>query len=520
MRIRNAGISVALFVFMDRRLLRLALSGFLLALFATAHAGLLPGERQNACDTPLTLPSTAEIEKELVSFLQLSEEALAMRAEAIRLYRALQVKKDQGTPLNGEDLQMLNEGAVNLLKQREEILRRALAHECWVQSPPAAAREAGDIHRAGVLISVSAALLLYDNYLSAISLYRNDPALRRHINRADLGFGLSARELQRADVMFNSAENRRRVRAAVKWYRKHARKPAAQAAEIFAGYADAANYLRQSVEQSPSYHMVRRRRPLQVLGNTFEIFGNITLDSLVGLKNDGEYLSSGLFGNTVGLVETRHGKLDGRPEVAREVGGRLQAGDILLEKTPFRLTDTFIPGHWGHAAIWIGGEAELRELGIWDHPVVAPHQAAIRAGRGIVEALRSGVEMNTLAHFMNIDDLAVLRHTALSPQDRAEVILQTLRQVGKAYDFNFNAESTQRVFCSKLVYLAYGDVDWPTSRFLGRFTISPDDIAQRSIAGGPLSIVLIYHDGKLAKPPLQETMARFLDAPESSASGS
>ncbi|MDR1424970.1 MAG: hypothetical protein LBI92_10285, partial [Azoarcus sp.] len=88
----------------------------------------------------------------------------------------------------------------------------------------------------------------------------------------------------------------------------------------------------------------------------------------------------------------------------------------------------------------------------------------------------------------------------------------------KAYDFNFDAESTQRVFCSKLVYLAYGNVDWPTSRFLGRFTISPDDIAQRSIAGGPLSIVLIYHDGRPVKPPLQEKMGHFLATPEPSGS--
>jgi uncharacterized protein YycO len=502
---------VVFFAFLCRRLFRFALPGFLLTLFAAAHAGFLPGERQNACDAPLALPDAVEMERELVSFLQLSEEALAMRAEAIRLYHALRARKNQGAPLSGEDLQAINEGAVNLLRQREEILRQALAHECWVQSPPAAAREAGDIHRAGVLVSISAALLLYDNYISAISLYRGDPALRRHINQADQGFGLSARELQRADLMFNSAENRRRVRAAIKWYRKHARKAASREGEVFAGYADATNYLRQSIEQSPSYHMVSRRRPLQVVSNTFEIFGNITLDSLIGLKNDSEYLSSSLFGNTVGLVETRHGKLDDRPEVLGEVNGRLQAGDILLEKTPFRLTDTFIPGHWGHAAIWVGNEVELRELGIWDHPVVAPHQAAIRTGRGVVEALRSGVEMNTLAHFMNIDDLAVLRHAALSPQERAEAILQTLRQIGKAYDFNFDAENTQRVFCSKLVYLAYGDVDWPTSRFLGRFTISPDDIAKRSIAGGPLSIILIYHDGKPVKLPAQEMMARFLE---------
>ena len=455
---------------------------------------------QNQCGQALALPTRAEMEVALQSYLQLSEEALSMRAMAIQLYYELEARKKHG-PLSGQDLQRINAGIVALLEQRAKLFKTALAYECWAATPPDVRPEEGDIQRTGVLISLSAALTLYDNYLSAVTLYRDDPELRRHINKPDRGFALDAGELQKADRIYDSPDIRRRVRQAIKWYLSYGKAPSG-----FEGYG----YLFQSIAQSPSFNLVRKRRPLYVLGRVFEVFGDYTADSLVNMRDESSYFSSLLFGNTVGLVETRRGKLYNKPQAEQHVLGELRAGDILLEKTPFRLTDSFIPGHWGHAAIWVGTEAELRELGIWEHQAVLPHHDAIRAGRGVAEALRSGVELNTLPHFMNIDDLAVLRRASTSPETRAAAILQTLRQIGKEYDFNFNAETTDRMFCSKLVYLAYGDIDWPTSRMLGRFTVSPDDIAQRSINGGPLTIVLLYHDGKSVKN-LQPAMEKFLD---------
>jgi uncharacterized protein YycO len=219
-----------------------------------------------------------------------------------------------------------------------------------------------------------------------------------------------------------------------------------------------------------------------------------------------------VFGNMVGLVESRRGKLDDQQQVRDRVGADLQAGDILLEKTPFRLTDSFIPGHWGHAAVWIGSEAELRELGLWEHPVVARYHTQIRQGRGVVEALRSGVEMNTLARFMNVDDLALLRHRTMDRQSKRRVILQALRQVGKAYDFNFDTQSSNRIVCSELVYHAYGDVRWPTQRKLGRVVVSPDNIAQEAVTGGPFEVILLFHDGVEVADSAQEYLAGLIES--------
>lgn len=445
----------------------------------------LPPVADSADATPLRAQAMA---KELVAYQRLAEEALSMRAQAIRFHRELQEKTAAGRPLSGEDLQILNGGAAELLAQREALLKMAETYECWTKAPPSDDPRMAAVQVAGVTMSLSAALVLFDNYLLAIAPYRNDHGLRQHFNRSDRGYELRSGTLNKMALQFASGEARQRVRKAILWVEQYAPKTPVD----IEGYP----YVRALLEQSPSINMLRKVAPLRDLASRLDFFGALTIDTIFGIKDEGTHVTSLLFGNTVGLVEMRRGKLYQRPDILERVKGGLQAGDILLEKTPFRLTDTFIPGHWGHAAMWIGTEAELRDLGIWDHPVTRKHHEAIRAGRGVVEALRSGVEMNPLEQFMNIDDLGVLRHETLARAKRAEVILQALRQVGKPYDFNFDAQTTHRVFCSKLVYLAYGDLQWPTAKVMGRVTVSPDNIAARALGDGPLNVSLLYHDGQ------------------------
>jgi uncharacterized protein YycO len=241
--------------------------------------------------------------------------------------------------------------------------------------------------------------------------------------------------------------------------------------------------------------------------------GAVTSDSLTGFERGGVSLFSMVFGNAVGLVETRKGKLYGRKDVTSEAKGTLRAGDILLEKTPFRLTDKLIPGYWGHAAVWIGTETELKELGIWDNPVVAKYRDEIRQGRLVVEALRSGVEMNSLEHFLNIDSIGILRKPAAGREERARTVIQALRQVGKPYDFNFDVESKERVYCSKLVYLCVSGIDWPTKKSLGRTTFTPDDVAIKAAKEGTLQLVTFYHDGKKVNDAPTARMAELMGIP-------
>lgn len=423
------------------------------------------------------------------AFQAQSEEALSLRAQAIAFLADLQAADARGEPLSGGNLRRLNQGAAQLLEQRRALLAVARRHECWLDLAPPADAAAARVQATGIALSLAAALILYDNYLTAVGVYRSMPALRQHLNRKDSGFAIPRGELTRIAASFTSAANRSRVRRGLVWHERHGR-----------GLTDSENpderYVAALIAQSPAFNMVRRARPVGYAENLMGFFGVLSLDTLNQLKNEGINFYSMLFGNAVGLVESRRGKLDAQEPVIEKLAGAVQAGDILLEKTPFRLTDAFIPGHWGHAAVWVGSEAELRDLGIWEHPVVRPHQARIREGRGVVEALRGGVKMNSLAHFVNVDDLAVLRPRSAGPGERIEVVLQALRQVGKAYDFNFDVESTDRIVCSELVYHAYGDIRWPTARHLGRSTVSPDNIAVLATGDGPFIVALLYHDGR------------------------
>ncbi len=445
------------------------------------------------------------MQREIANYQQLAEEVLTTRAQAIELYHALRAKLEHNEPFSGGDLLRLNRGAAALLAQREALFAYSVAHECWLDDPLPDDDDAARIQASGIALSLSAALLLYDNYLSAIALYRADPKLRRHLNREDKAFDLQEGRLNRIAMSFASPHNRHRVRRAIRWFEEHGQRRI--------GDDDGSRYLTQLIEQSPARNVVRKIHPAQFVGRIGAFLSTIGFDTFAALKDHGVFVASMLFGNAVGLVESRRGKLDARPEIEARVSSALRAGDILLEKTPFRLTDSFIPGHWGHAAIWIGTPDELRELGIWDHPLVRTYRREIESGRGAVEALRSGVKMNPLQQFMNIDDLAVLREPTLPPAQRAEVILHALRQVGKGYDFNFDVVSTDRIVCSELVYHTYSHRQWPTARYLGRATISPDNVALRALPGEELDVVLLFHDGQAIDGDLPGFMSRLLKRP-------
>lgn len=451
----------------------------------------------------------AGLKQELSAFRTLAEEALALRAETIAVGRRLKTQMEQHKPLSGDDLALLNVGITEHLKLRNKLLALAEAHECWLDGSEQdwlARGVSPETRLDGVMLSLASAFVLYDNYLLAVSLFEGDAKLRRLLNEADQGYAVQSAALSKVTLSYNSVVNRSRARRAIKFYEQQAKRY-----EQHLAGSDETAYLNLLIKQSPSYSVVRKWSPLYVVGRKVGFLGGVTEDTLSGLERQGMNLFSMVFGNAVGLVEARKGKLYHKSQIQHRLEDSLQAGDVLLEKTPFRLTDKLIPGYWGHAAIWIGTEQELRGLGIWEHPLVKRYHEQISQGRYVVEALRSGVEMNPLQQFMNIDSIGILRKQGISKEERAKVVLQALRQVGKPYDFNFDVESKNKVYCSKLVYLSYSGVEWPTKKSLGRTTFTPDDVASRALAGD-FNLVLFYHDGKPVETGPLQRMAALMGA--------
>jgi hypothetical protein len=439
----------------------------------------------------------------------LVEYSLIARSEMLEVSNRLRVDKEG--PIKSKDLKTLKEGTEDYLEIRADLLSIANAYECGIDVTDATLEKYNidqGIRLKGVMLSLGAALTLYDNYFLGVVLFEQDDRLRRIINDPDMGFGLVANKLEEMTLNANSIESRHRIRRAISFYE--------DAKETLPSFKDDPDfdYLELLIESSPSYNYVKKIRIKEVASKKLESFERITGDMISESSKEGFDMVSGLFGNTMGLFESRKGKLYGDLEVKEHIQKHLQPLDILLEKTPFRLTDKLIPGHFGHVAIWTGTKAELIDMNLWDNPYVKMHAAEIEKDQDpnskdqeqIIEALRSGVQLNSLDEFMNIDDFAILRPVFEANEkavQKKEALLMAFRQLGKKYDFNFDVNTTDKIVCSELAYVSFPTMDWPTEKTLGRHSISPDNVARLAWNKVPLELILFYHDGQLVDPDIQ-----------------
>ncbi len=214
--------------------------------------------------------------------------------------------------------------------------------------------------------------------------------------------------------------------------------------------------------------------------NKFNISGFKLEDSAAGIINKLSNTLSQFFGNVAGSIKWRKGFLFDSEPALELVKTDLQPMDLLLEKSPFVLTDKFIPGHYGHVALYLGTKEQLISIGMWNHPSLAEYQDEIEAGNVILEAVRSGVRLSSLEVFLNIDEVTIVRKEDIltNPGQLNEQISRGIDQIGKAYDFNFDITTLDKIVCSELLYIVYGNVKWPTQYRLGRATVTPDDLAE------------------------------------------
>jgi hypothetical protein len=306
------------------------------------------------------------------------------------------------------------------------------------------------------------------------SFYTND-RFRRYINDEDLTFSLKRFQLHNQIKKLISSENISRVLNLVQGVQTSS-----------------------DIKNHPALEFTKDSAGLKKLRAEYKKFNKSDLKQ--DKVSDMTYRVSRTFGNTAGRVRWRKGYLLNNQKIYDEIYKNIQPLDIISEKTYFALTDKFIPGHFGHNAIWLGTKEQLIELGMWDHPVIAPYQKQIEAGKNLIEVDRSGSHLKSLEDFMNVDELAILRINQL---DFTRVSIERiynilLAQVGKIFDFNFDVETTDTLVCSELIYQSFEEVTWPTEPYLGRTTISPDNVASLALYDdSPLD--LVYYAAQKSK---------------------
>lgn len=417
-----------------------------------------------------------------------------------------------GRPLTGAELASINVAAQERLILRDEAYGYFSRQFYLVQKRVKKGTTVTEEELEALILSLSVAVTLFDTTLYTFYKFHDNPKMRRLLNEKDSAYRREGNTFEKSIQGIFSFKNSRYLQRAIKIYDRFY-------IEKKVMYNDPdlqrAHFI---IQNSYLYNNFRERKIGGVahdigliIASRIKISAKSKIDFLNHVGNSVIYFGSKLFGNIVGGFQKRRGMLYKEAEFLDNVESKWKPMDVLLEKTPFRLTDNFIPGFWGHAAIYIGTREDLEEMGIWDHELVQSYAKEISKGRYIVEALRDKVQMNTLEHFSDIDDFALLRLRApLTKEQTAEHILRALSHVGKKYDFSFDVETGDTIVCSELHYRTYIDVKFNTTPYIGRSTISVDQVAEQGKVGMPFEPVILYINGIEVKSDIQKTFDALL----------
>lgn len=373
-------------------------------------------------------------------------------------------------------------------------------------------------------VSFAAALLLMDNYLLGWDPYMENTVLRRNwLYDLQGKKDVTRKTIKEIRTHYTRYKSSNKWTAALDLYHRVRRMPQAP----ISGSPD--QQLETLIESSTFYKKLEFNPGgdglmTRVAGKIKFIFQQI-MDGMYLVGNQTTYVIVKSFARTTKPFKSRDGKLNNMSqENFNELARQLKPLDVLIEKNPASVVDKFVPGHYGHSAVWLGTESELKELGVWEElPRLyqdaverfgydgPPFQESVRKGHVIVDALHPGIDLSSLREFLDIDDLAVTRLKDCPPgdqpsgpclkhEDKRRYLLEALKQVGKNYDYNFDVNTDFEIVCSEVMYRTFVDMDFPTSKMLGRHTISPDQVA--SLADSPedpFELVLLYHDGEMIR---------------------
>lgn len=152
----------------------------------------------------------------------------------------------------------------------------------------------------------------------------------------------------------------------------------------------------------------------------------------------------------------------------REAVPLLMDGDILLSREEWRLTNPFVPGTWGHAAIYRKGFA--------------------------IEAIGSGVRREDIFRWMyQKDSIAVIRPVGVDAEDMKGAAVIASQQIGAPYDYLFEP-SAKAFYCSELITYAYdvvtcGKFPFKPRESFGVETSTPQDL-YNAISDGKFTLII------------------------------
>ncbi len=332
------------------------------------------------------------------------------------------------------------------------------------------------------LVGFGAGTTLFAASRQLIHDYHDDPVARKKLNEADPNWGIPAGMFDR---IHDSARNERN----------------AEVCDEMAAYFQTRNseWRVGKVFANEDYQWLQGRIEKSLLGMRTHAVAHHQVQFERILRRVKQDTYSPVYA-TQSLVSIWIGdtRLMRRPpfishEQIAEIKPKLQAGDIILERRNWFLSNSFLPGFWPHAALYVGEIDDLERLGIArrDGATWTADDAVIRErlpaylkktsdGRAhnVIESVSEGVIFNSIFESLHADYVAILR-PRLTDKQKAEAIRRAFSHQGKPYDFEFDFATADKLVCTELVYRSYeGLLHFDLVRIMGRHTLPAVEIGR------------------------------------------
>ena len=283
-----------------------------------------------------------DLDQQIYQYQEVIEEMLVNREKAVNLIGNI----DKNKAIPPADLDALNLRLQAAMDIVDRIVSVIDSHQCWQEADNSHMQELGllpldpVVQLKGSMLALSAGLMLYDSYQAVVAVVNEDDRIRRFLNQSDIGYGIQEDQLSAITDDFLSMANLSNIKNNITFYEQRR-----AAIPLDTVSDDNFAYLDLLIHGTRSYDILRKLSLDDKIARRFGTHTHSISDGLNALNRSAVNGVSELFGNAVGAVEERKGKMYQDKMAEHLILSQLQAGDILLEKTPFRLTDKSIPGY-------------------------------------------------------------------------------------------------------------------------------------------------------------------------------
>lgn len=373
-----------------------------------------------------------------------------------------------------------------------------------------------ELRPAGFLVAYSGALVLIDAARFLRKHFHDREVVCSKLNEPAPHFGIPEGTYDRIQKSLTSPVHAWHLYHAARYFSEHRQQLDELAGhETLAGLLEIVDRLEEQIQISVGrYALVRARVRAHELMSVVK--RDLLSKALYGLQKAVSRLVSDIY-----TLTGHDPKLPAH--VQQELRGLLEPGDVLITRKEGALTNYFLPGFWPHAALFLGGEKQFRELGLNDHEHVKPRWARFLACDSqeplrVLEALKDGVFIRSLASPFGSDALLVLR-PQLDQSRVGEALARGLFHDGKPYDFDFDFTRADRLVCTEVVYRSFegiGGIRFRLTRRAGRLTLAAEDLVQMALNREhfePVAVFAPNHASTLLRGNESEAVIRKTHVP-------